>query len=55
MGSWSFILERLPELLPAGRKLRYVGRLAASSPATGSQIIHQLEQQELVKDALGIA
>lgn len=55
MGGWSFVERRLEELLPAGRRLRYAGRVAASSPATGSHIIHQLEQQELVNDALGIS
>lgn len=55
MGGWSFVERRIEELLPTGRRLRYAGRAAAASPATGSHIIHQLEQHELVNDALGIS
>lgn len=55
MGGWTFVNERLAEMLPNGRRLRYAGRAAAASPATGSHHIHQLEQKELVRDALGLA
>ncbi len=55
MGGWTFVDQRLSEMLPNGRRLRYAGRAAAASPATGSHHIHELEQQELVNDALGIA
>jgi len=32
--------------------LRYVGRTASASPATGSYAIHELEQKKLVDDSL---
>ena len=35
------------------RDIRYVGRSAASSPATASHAIHVSEQQEIVNAALG--
>jgi 2-oxoglutarate dehydrogenase E1 component len=51
MGGWSFMEPRLLELI-GQRQLRYIGRPASASPATGSHTIHQMEQQRLVKDAL---
>jgi 2-oxoglutarate dehydrogenase complex dehydrogenase (E1) component-like enzyme len=33
-------------------EVRYVGRSPSASPATGSYTIHQLEQAQLVKEAL---
>jgi 2-oxoglutarate dehydrogenase E1 component len=47
MGAWSFVQPLLVELL-GGRPLRYVGRSANPSPATGSARLHQLEQEDLV-------
>lgn len=32
--------------------LRYVGRTASASPATGSYAIHELEQKKLVDESL---
>ena len=52
MGGWTFVRERLERLLSDGAELRYVGRSASASPATGSYSIHQKEQAELVADAL---
>src|SRR5262249_8354712 len=52
MGGWSFIQPRLLELLGTKGDLRYVGRPASASPATGSHTIHQMEQQHLVRSAL---
>jgi 2-oxoglutarate dehydrogenase E1 component len=49
MGAWSFIEPRLREL---GHNVRYVGRDASASPATGSRQIHLREQKELVYAAL---
>ena len=54
MGGWSFIRPRLEELLSDRQELRYVGRVASASPATGSYTIHQLEQQQIVKEALDL-
>jgi 2-oxoglutarate dehydrogenase E1 component len=52
MGGWTFVHERLENLLPNGERPRYVGRSASASPATGSYSIHQKEQAELVNQAL---
>jgi 2-oxoglutarate dehydrogenase E1 component len=53
MGGWNFMRPRLEALLRDGQTLRYVGRTASASPATGSYTIHQLEQQAFIKEALG--
>jgi len=55
MGSWSFVLPRLTGRVSAqGRKLplRYAGREASASPATGFQKTHELEQTLLIDAAL---
>jgi len=52
MGAWSFIYEYLPPLLHPNQALRYVGRDAQASPATGSQKLHQQEQAVLLDQAL---
>ncbi len=52
-GAWSFIAPRLAELLP-GRTIRYAGRPASASPATGSLRYHRETQAALVRDALGV-
>ena len=54
MGGWTFINERLENLLPGCERPRYVGRLSSVSPATGSYSIHQKEQSELVAEALKV-
>jgi 2-oxoglutarate dehydrogenase E1 component len=54
MGGWNFMRPRLEALLRPNQELRYVGRAASASPATGSYKIHQLEQAEIVKEALGL-
>jgi 2-oxoglutarate dehydrogenase E1 component len=52
-GGWAFVALRLGGLFP-GHELRYAGREAAASPAPGSLRRHQAEQEQLVRDALGI-
>ncbi|MEK6282131.1 MAG: multifunctional oxoglutarate decarboxylase/oxoglutarate dehydrogenase thiamine pyrophosphate-binding subunit/dihydrolipoyllysine-residue succinyltransferase subunit [Acidobacteriota bacterium] len=54
MGGWTFVRDRLENLLPACERPIYVGRAASASPATGSYSIHQLEQAKLVAEALAI-
>jgi len=49
MGAWSFIEPRLRAL---GIDIKYVGRDASASPATGSKKVHEKEQKELVETAL---
>jgi 2-oxoglutarate dehydrogenase E1 component len=51
MGAWTFVRERIDELLGPAARVRYVGRPRAASPATGSQKRHAAEQQELVAAA----
>ncbi|MBO0721389.1 MAG: multifunctional oxoglutarate decarboxylase/oxoglutarate dehydrogenase thiamine pyrophosphate-binding subunit/dihydrolipoyllysine-residue succinyltransferase subunit [Blastocatellia bacterium] len=52
MGGWNFMRPRLESLLREGQELRIVGRAASASPATGSYTIHQLQQAQIVKEAL---
>jgi len=52
MGGWSFVEQRLEQLLAACDRPVYVGRAASASPATGSYLIHQAEQARLVTEAL---
>jgi len=54
MGGWNFMRPRLEALLRDDQELHYVGRVASASPATGSYRIHQLEQQQLVREALSL-
>ncbi len=51
MGGWTFVEPRLREI-KGDLSLRYVGRTASASPATGSYAIHELEQKKLVDDSL---
>ncbi|HEY0457859.1 MAG TPA: multifunctional oxoglutarate decarboxylase/oxoglutarate dehydrogenase thiamine pyrophosphate-binding subunit/dihydrolipoyllysine-residue succinyltransferase subunit [Pyrinomonadaceae bacterium] len=51
MGGWTFVHYRLEEIKGA-LTLRYVGRTASASPATGSYAIHNLEQERIVNDSL---
>jgi 2-oxoglutarate dehydrogenase E1 component len=53
-GAWSFVRPLLTARL-GGRRLRYAGRPAAASPATGHYAAHQEEERALIADALGLA
>ncbi|CAN5806736.1 multifunctional oxoglutarate decarboxylase/oxoglutarate dehydrogenase thiamine pyrophosphate-binding subunit/dihydrolipoyllysine-residue succinyltransferase subunit [soil metagenome] len=52
MGGWYFVEDRLLEIKPENMRLKYVGRDASASPATGSYAIHNLEQSKIMEDAL---
>jgi 2-oxoglutarate dehydrogenase E1 component len=52
MGGWTFLQERLENLLSSCERPKYVGRTASASPATGSYSIHQKEQAALIAEAL---
>ncbi len=56
MGAWTFVLPQIEEIMSvAGRKqqrLRYAGRKAAASPATGLFRRHVQEQAALINEAL---
>jgi 2-oxoglutarate dehydrogenase E1 component len=49
MGGWTFMEPRLRVM---GYEVKYVGRDASASPATGSRQIHLREQRELVEAAV---
>ena len=51
MGAWSFLRPRLETLL--GKSIRYIGRRAASSPATGFANIYRQEQATIIEEAIG--
>jgi 2-oxoglutarate dehydrogenase E1 component len=53
-GAWSYIQPLLAELA-SGTPVRYAGRVASASPATGSLRVHKQEQEELIRSALGIS
>jgi len=55
MGGWTFMQERLENILSRCERPRYVGRSASASPATGSYSIHQKEQAQLVAEALSVS
>ena len=58
MGAWFFIREHLENVLEEiNAKInlfRYIGRPEAASPATGSLRRHNMEQDNLVNDALSL-
>jgi 2-oxoglutarate dehydrogenase E1 component len=52
MGAWRFVQEQIqPILEPGNRTIRYAGRAASASPATGSLKRHQQEVTELLEAA----
>ena len=57
MGSWTFIRDFIEEVMQETgtrqQRLNYAGRAAAASPATGSLMRHNREQNALVIEALG--
>jgi len=52
-GAWTFVRERLQDLLRPGLRLRYAGRRESASPATGSLRVHRMEQQAVLDTAFG--
>jgi 2-oxoglutarate dehydrogenase E1 component len=54
MGGWTFVEQRLENLLPVCERPIYVGRAPSASPATGSYAIHQAEQADLINRALSL-
>jgi 2-oxoglutarate dehydrogenase E1 component len=51
MGGWQFVRPRLEEIIK--KSLAYIGRKAASSPATGFPAIFRREQNEIIEKAVG--
>lgn len=56
MGAWSYVRPRFVTTMREGLEkdmvMRYVGRRASASPATGYPKLHNAEQEALVKEAL---
>lgn len=52
MGGWAFVESRLRDIKPERMSLRYVGRAASASPATGSYTIHELEQKKIAEESI---
>ena len=53
MAAWSFVHARLHAFMPDRLRLRHVSRAASASPAIGSAALHQLEQADLLRRAIG--
>jgi 2-oxoglutarate dehydrogenase E1 component len=51
-GGWCFVSQRVSLNFPQ-HQLQYAGRPASASPATGSLRKHQIEQEQVVREALG--
>jgi 2-oxoglutarate dehydrogenase E1 component len=51
-GAWRFMDNKLRKILPENRVLTYYGREEAASPATGALKMHEIEQKELLTQAL---
>ncbi|MGI9556900.1 MAG: multifunctional oxoglutarate decarboxylase/oxoglutarate dehydrogenase thiamine pyrophosphate-binding subunit/dihydrolipoyllysine-residue succinyltransferase subunit [Solirubrobacterales bacterium] len=52
MGSWKVMSQRMPELVPSGAELRYVGRPARAAPSEGYPAAHRAEQERIILTAL---
>ena len=48
MGAWKVMSRRLPDLLPEGVELGYVGRPTRASPGEGYSVAHAREQERIV-------
>ncbi len=60
MGAWSFVRPRFDALLEAQhgdcrKRILYIGRQASASTATGSNKVHQLEQEQNLNLALTVS
>ncbi|MEK6276449.1 MAG: multifunctional oxoglutarate decarboxylase/oxoglutarate dehydrogenase thiamine pyrophosphate-binding subunit/dihydrolipoyllysine-residue succinyltransferase subunit [Actinomycetota bacterium] len=52
MGAWKVFWRRMPELLPDGIELGYIGRPERASPGEGYSVAHAREQERIVLSAL---
>jgi 2-oxoglutarate dehydrogenase E1 component len=53
MGASDFVRDRLSEVVGGRQSISHVARVASGSPATGSHALHDLEQADIVRRALG--
>ena len=59
MGAWTFVrplFDAVLEAITGGceQRVQYAGRSAAASPATGSAKVHTAEQEQILRQALGL-
>ncbi|HEX5928563.1 MAG TPA: multifunctional oxoglutarate decarboxylase/oxoglutarate dehydrogenase thiamine pyrophosphate-binding subunit/dihydrolipoyllysine-residue succinyltransferase subunit [Solirubrobacterales bacterium] len=52
MGAWKVMSRRMPEVLPEGVELTYIGRQGRASPGEGYSGAHAREQERIVLTAL---
>ncbi|HEX5982816.1 MAG TPA: thiamine pyrophosphate-dependent enzyme, partial [Solirubrobacterales bacterium] len=52
MGAWKVMSRRMPDILPEGVRLTYVGRQGRASPGEGYSGAHAREQERIVLTAL---
>ena len=52
MGAWKVMSRRMPQLLPEGVELSYIGRPGRASPGEGYSAAHAREQERIVLTAL---
>jgi 2-oxoglutarate dehydrogenase E1 component len=52
MGEWKVMSRRMPELLPEGIELGYIGRPERASPGEGYTAAHAHEQERIILSAL---
>ena len=52
MGAWKVMSRRMPDVLPEGVELNYIGRPARASPGEGYSAAHAREQERIVLTAL---
>ena len=54
MGAWKVMSRRLPDLIPDGVELGYIGRPTRASPGEGYSVAHAREQERIVLTALTV-
>ncbi len=51
MGAWQFVRHRLEDLI--GKPVKYIGRIPATSPASGFPVIYKQKQEAISDEAIG--
>ncbi|QPC46564.1 2-oxoglutarate dehydrogenase E1 component [Mangrovibacillus cuniculi] len=52
MGAWTFAFPHLVDISAGRLDIRYVGRRRRSSPAEGDPVVHRVEQNRIIEEAL---
>jgi 2-oxoglutarate dehydrogenase E1 component len=53
MGAWTYVRPRLEALAAGRRAVRHISRRDSGSPATGSHLLHELESDKILDEAIG--